>query len=466
MSLLIKNAHIVTGGEVVSGDLLAENGIVRHIGADIPVGPALPDSAGPARVIDAQGKYLLPGGVDVHTHFALDTGTARSVDDFHSGSVAAACGGVTTIVDHLGFGPKGCRLEHQIDVYHELARDAVVDYGFHGVIQHVDDAVIADMAALAARGISSCKLYLTYGYKLGDPEVLRVLERARELGMIVCVHCENDAVIRFRTRRLLAEGKKAPRHHAESRPDYCEAEAVWRMLMLARAAGDAPVYVVHLSSELGLETIRLARSRGQKNIYAETCPQYLVLDASRYDNDREGLKYIMSPPLRGQADMEALWRGLEKGDVDTIATDHCAFSFDPQKLAGLGDFTRCPNGAPGVENRMAVLFSEGFMKGRLSLPEVVRLCCTRPAQIFGLYPRKGDLLPGSDADFTLFDPEKKTVVTAAALHDNAGYTPYEGMELTGAPVLTVSRGMVIMENGEFTGSAGRGKYCARSVAGN
>ncbi len=453
MSLLVKNARIATSASVFRGDVLIKGETIDRIGIDLP--------AGGARVIDAAGRYLLPGGVDAHTHFDLDAGAFRSSDDFRTGTIAAACGGTTTIVDHPAFGPEGCRLGHQIGVYRRLAEPAVVDYGFHGVVQHVDRDVLADMERLAGDGITSLKIYLTYARKLSDDDVLPVLARAKELGIVVTVHCENDAAIRFLTRRLLAEGKGAPLHHAESRPPACEAEAVFRMLMLAKMAGDAPLYIVHLSTEMGLDAIRYARSRGQANVYAETCPQYLLLDESRYRDDEEGLKYVMSPPLRSPSDNRALWRGLVDGCIDVVATDHCPFLFASQKRAGEGDFTRCPNGAPGVESRLALMFSEGFMKGRLPLPGVVKLCCTAPARIFGLHPRKGDILPGADADLVLFDPDAEWTLAKTSLHENVDYTPYEGMQLRGAPVMTVSRGEIIAENGAFVGEIGRGRFLAR-----
>lgn len=455
MTLLIKNARIATGSDILHGDVLVDGEIIVRIDRDIP--------AGAATAIDAGGRYLLPGCVDVHTHFDLDLGAFRASDDFFTGSVAAACGGTTTVVDHMAFGPKGCRLGHQVGVYHGLARDAVVDYSFHGAIQHVDDCVLADMETLIGEGITSHKIYMTYGNKLEDPDVLRVLERARELGLVVCVHCENDAIIAYLTRRLLERGDGAPRFHPRSRPECCEAESVYRLLRLSEAAGDAPLYVVHLSTAMGLDAIRDARRRGRRNVFAETCPQYLLLDESRYDDDAEGLKYIMSPPLRSASDNGMLWEGLREGAIDVVATDHCPFTFAEQKQVGRGDFSRCPGGIPGVEARLALLFSEGFMKGRLTLQEVARLCCTRPSEIFGLYPKKGVLAPGSDADMVLFDPDIEWTLTHGRLHERVDYTPYEGWRLRGAPVMTVSRGEIIVRDGEFMGATGRGRFVRRTL---
>ncbi len=455
--ILFRNAFVATADRVFAGDVLASaDGRIAAVGERL--------DAGDAAIVDATGKYLLPGGVDPHTHFDLDAGIARASDDFYSGSVAAACGGTTTIVDHVAFGPPGCGLFHQIEAYHRLARRAVVDYGFHGVLQHVDDAVLADMERLrGAEGVTSLKLYLTYDCKLDDGAAFRALRRARELGLTLCAHCENDGVISVLRREMAASGRTAPRYHPLSRPPLAEAEAVRRFLDLAAMAGDARAYVVHLSTRSGLDAVRAARAGGQTNVFAETCPQYLFLDDSLYDDPREGLKYIMSPPLRRAADQAALWEGLRRGDIDAVGTDHCPFFFATQKQAGADDFTRCPGGAPGVELRMPLLFSEGFMKGRLSLPQVVRLCCARPAEIFGLAPRKGDIRPGADADLVLFDPGVEWTVDHSLLHEHVDYTPYQGMTLTGRPVATYSRGELVAENGEFRGGEGRGRYLRRTV---
>lgn len=453
MAILIKNARAVVGSDVVSSDVLVDGEIIVRVDDDIP--------AGSAEIIDAAGKYLLPGGVDAHTHFDLDLGKFRAVDDFLTGSVAAACGGTTTIVDHVAFGPKGCGLGHQIAAYHKLAKPAVVDYSFHGVIQHVDEQVLAEMATLVEEGITSHKIYLTYAGMLHDPDVLKVFERARDLGVVICVHCENDAIIANLSSRFLAAGESEPWFHAKSRPAECEAEAVYRMLAFAAVAGDAPLYIVHLSAAKSLEAARNARRHGQRNIFVETCPQYLLLNEERYRDPSEGLKYIMSPPLRTEADNSLLWEGIRSGEVDVVATDHCPFNFAVEKQAGREGFTCCPGGIPGVEARLSLMFSFGFMAGRIPLPDVVRLCCTTPARIFGLYPKKGAIVPGSDADLVLFDPDAEWVLTHGALHENVDYTPYEGFRMRGKPVMTISRGEVVAQKGKFVGTPGRGRFVKR-----
>jgi dihydropyrimidinase len=465
--LLITGALVAGAEDEALRDVLVEGELISRVTAARPSPPASPPPKdGPRRgdpeIIDGTGKILIPGGIDVHTHLSLDTGEAVSSDDFYTGTRAAVWGGTTSIIDHPGFGPPGCALDHQIRKYHDLAGGkAVIDYGFHAVIQHVDDGVLAAIDDLASEGITSCKIYLTYGYKTGDGEALRVLEKARDAGVLVAVHPENDGVISLLRRRFAASGKLAPRYHPLSRPAECEAEAVNRMILLARMASGAPLYIVHLSCGLALEYIRAARERGQRNIYAETCPQYLLLDDGRYDLPGEqGLKYIISPPLRKKADNEALWKALAR-DIDAVATDHCPFFFETQKILGKDDFTKCPGGAPGIEERIPLLFSEGVAKGRISLRRFTELCSTGPAKLFGLYPRKGVIAEGSDADLVLIDPAKTWTIRRGGIHANVDYSPYEGMDVQGAVDTVISRGTVLLRNGVFSAEAGRGRFLKR-----
>jgi dihydropyrimidinase len=326
------------------------------------------------------------------------------------------------------------------------------------------------MKSLADEGITSVKLYMTYGFKIDDGGFFRVLRRAKELGVTVCVHAENDGVITLLREEAGAAGHVSPPWHPRTRPPETEAEAVSRAIHLARLAGDAPLYIVHLTYAQALAHIRTARAQGQRHLYAETCPQYLLLDDSVYDTSPlTALGYIMCPPLRTPADNVALWTALNS-DIDTVATDHCPFMLESQKLhfatAGTGntadiDFRRCPSGAPGVEERLALLYSEGVVSGRITLRRFVELCSTNPAKRFGLYPKKGTLAPGSDADVLLWDPAARRTLHAAALHSNVDYTPYEGIPVAGTPHTVISRGEVIVAKGEFCGKAGRGQFVKR-----
>ncbi len=455
MKTLIKNGNIVTESQVFKGDLLITDGIISAVGSGLP--------ADGADVIDAAGKYVLPGAVDVHTHMDLQAGASRAVDDFYTGTIAAACGGTTSIVDHMAFGPKGCGLWHQVEEYHRLADGkAVVDYGFHGVIQSVDDNILAQMKEIAAKeGITSFKIYLTYDYRIEDGGVLRILEEAKKDGIVIAVHCENHGVLTMLRQRFKDSGCTEPKYHPLSRPNRSEAEAVGRMLHLSAMAGEAPVYIVHLSTKEGLDEVRKARSSGQKHFAVETCPQYLTMTDEKYNDSKEGLKFIMSPPLRKQTDIDALWGGLADGSIDTVATDHCPFNFAKEKQLGAKDFTVCPNGAPGVEERLSLLYSEGVAKGRITINQMVHLLCANPCRMYGLYPKKGVLQPGSDGDVVIFDPSKERVLTHKNLHSAVDYTCYEGIKVKGCIDMVLQRGKVIVKNNEFLGKRGDGKYLHR-----
>ncbi|WMJ79765.1 dihydropyrimidinase [Clostridium sp. MB40-C1] len=455
MSSIIKNGLIVTASDTYKGDIYIEDGIIKEIGVDL--------QKQCDEVIDARGKYVIPGGVDVHTHLNLDVGIAVANDDFYTGTVAAACGGTTCIVDHMGFGPKGCDLHHQVSVYHEYADDtAVIDYSFHGVVQHVNDKILKEMNEIVNdEGIPSFKIYLTYDYKVSDEEALKILMRLKELGGITTVHPENNDSVNYLRKLFVEQGKTSPMYHPLSRPVECEAEAISRMINLASLAGNASLYIVHLSNELGLKYIKIAQDNGQK-VYVETCPQYLFLDEEKYkEPNDEGLKYIMSPPLRKKDNQVALWKGLKDGNIQVVATDHCPFAFNKDKQMGKDDFTKCPNGVPGIEERIPLMFSEGVMKNRININRFVDVCCTSPAKVFGLYPKKGAIQVGADADIVLIDPNKDVVLTKDILHENVDYTAYEGMKLKGYPVLTMVRGKVIVKNNQFIGEKGYGQFIKR-----
>ena len=459
MKKLIKNGMIATENEIFRGDILIDGEKIIGIGSDI-------DASG-AEIIDASGKYVLPGAVDVHTHMDLDVGMARAIDDFYDGTVAAACGGTTTIVDHMAFGPKDCSLWHQVNEYHRLADgNAVVDYGFHGVIQHpVTADRLGELAEIKEKeGISSFKVYMTYDFGLTDDELFNVLRAAKEAGIVITVHCENHGILTQLRKEFVEEGHCEAKYHPLSRPPRCEAEAVNRMIHLAAVAGDAPLYIVHLSSAEGLHEVLRARAEHRPNLGVETCTQYLILTDREYEDPVEGLKAIMSPPLRKDQDREELWQALADGTIDTVATDHCPFHFregKAEKQYGKDDFTKCPNGAPGVQERLMLLFSEGFMKGRISLPQVVKYSSSNPCRMFGLYPQKGSFEPGTDADIVIIDPEKKTLINKEYIRGASDYSCYEGMELEGRIDNVFLRGEEIVRDGDFLGKRGDGKYLRR-----
>ena len=460
MKKIIRNGMIATDAEVFEGDILIDGEKIVEIGKGI--------SAEDAEIIDASGSYVIPGAVDVHTHMDLDVGFARAIDDFYDGTVAAVCGGTTTIVDHMAFGPKDCDLWHQVNEYHRLADGrAVIDYGFHGVMQHpITDERLAELKDVKEKeGISSFKIYMTYDYGLSDDEIFRVLRAAKEAGIVITVHCENHGVLTQLRKEFVEEGKTEAKYHPLSRPPRVEAEAVNRMIHLAALAGDAPLYIVHLSSAEGLHEVQKARAEHRPNLGVETCTQYLILTDKEYEDPEEGLKAIMSPPLRKDRDREELWQALADGGyIDTVATDHCPFHFKAgkaEKQYGKDDFTKCPNGAPGVQERLMLLFSEGFMKGRISLPQVVKYASAEPCRIFGMYPQKGSLEPGTDADIVIIDPSKTTKIDAGYIRGASDYSCYEGMELEGHIERVFLRGKEIVKDGEFLGSKGDGKYLKR-----
>ena len=458
--LLIKNGRVVTESDVFNADVLVDGEIIEEIGENLVCEDA--------EIIDASGKLILPGAVDVHTHMDLDVGIARACDDFYTGTVAAACGGTTSIVDHMAFAAGDVSLMHQVDEYHRLADgNAVIDYGFHGVLQLMNDDKLAEMRRISrSEGITSWKAYMTYGDNMiKDDWLFKIMKVASEEGLVIPAHCENDALVEVTKAELGDAGKLQPKYHPMARPALAEAEAVSRLLYIAREAGEAAAYVVHLSSEAGLKEVMKSREAGQKHFGVETCTQYLTLTDAAYEDDSEGLKAIMSPPLRKQKDIDALWKALSKGGIiDTVATDHCPFTFARQKQQGKDDFRKCPNGAPGVEERLPVMYSEGVAKGRISLTQLVSYCCTEPAKVFGLYPKKGAIIPGADADIVIMDPDAKHTLTIDDMHGANDYTCYEGTELTGRIEKVFSRGSLVADNNEFIGKKGNGRYLKRGTS--
>src|SRR5438477_7123572 len=451
---LIRNGTVVTATDQYKGDVLVEDEKIALIGTTIDVQAD--------KTIDASGKYVLPGGIDVHTHLDMPFGGTTSADDFESGTTAAAFGGTTSIVD-FAIQYRGQTLHHAWETWLKKAeRKAVIDYGFHMIITDLNDGTEAEMDALVRQGVTSFKLFMAYPgvFMLDDGSIFKALLRTGKNGGTICMHAENGGVIDVLVRRALAEGKTAPKYHALTRPARAEAEATHRAIALAEIA-DVPIYIVHLSSAEALEMVTWARDRGLP-AYAETCPQYLFLSHDNYEEPGfEGAKYVMSPPLRDRAKQSELWRGLAGNDLQAVSTDHCPFCMKEQKELGREDFSKIPNGAPGIETRMSLVYDGGVRKGRISLNRFVELTSTSPAKIFGLFPRKGTIAPGSDADIVIFDPEKKQTLSAKTLHMKVDYNPYEGREVTGAAETVLSRGKVIIDNGKFTGKAGAGSFLKR-----
>ncbi len=445
---VIANGTLVTAEATVQADLGIRAGQIAAIGRDL---------AG-LETIDAGGLLVLPGAVDEHVHLQMPVGEFASSDDFYSGTVAAACGGTTTVIDFVEPRPGQALLEALAARRAEADGRVVVDYGLHMTLARADGETLAQVPACIAAGVSSFKLYMAYeGLRLDDGGLLRVLAVLRQHGGRALVHAENHDAIAYLTARALAEGRTGPENHPLTRPDFMEAEAVGRLLALARVTGTELV-LAHLSCALGLEEVRRARAGGQR-VWVETCPQYLLLDEAEYRRPGfEGARFVMSPPLRTAADRTALWAGLAAGEVNTVATDHCPFFFETQKTRGLHDFSRIPGGAPGIETRLALLYTHGVRAGRLSLQRWVEVCCTGPARRFGLAPRKGTLSVGADADVVLFDPERRVTLSDRTLHQNVDYTPYEGWEVQGWPVMVLSRGEVIVRDGRFVGVTGRGHF--------
>jgi len=456
VSLLIKNGTILNASDIYRGDVFIEGDRVTTLGTNLTM-PA-------DRVIDAGGRYVLPGGIDVHTHLDMPFGGTTSADDFESGTTAAAFGGTTSIVD-FAIQYRGQSLREALDAWRKKAEGkAVIDYGFHMIITELTDEVEAEMDAMVEEGVTSFKLFMAYPgvFMLDDASIFRAMLRSGKNGGTICMHAENGGVIDVLVKKALAEGKTAPKYHALTRPARAEGEATHRAIALAEMA-DVPVYIVHLSAAEALEMVTEARDRGLP-AYAETCPQYLFLSYDNYEEPGfEGAKYVMSPPLRPKETQDRLWRGLAFNDLQAISTDHCPFCMKEQKVLGHGDFSKIPNGAPGIETRMSLVYDGGVRTGRISLSRWVELTSTSPAKIFGMFPRKGTIAPGSDADIVIFNPERSQLLSVDTLHMKVDYNPYEGRTVQGVSEVVIARGKVIVEDGRFVGRKGAGEFLKRSA---
>jgi dihydropyrimidinase len=455
MKVLIKNGNVVTAVDNYLADVLIEDGKVAVIGAKLTMEAD--------RTIDATGKLVVPGGIDPHTHMELPFGGTFASDDFRTGTIAAAHGGTTTIID-FAVQYHGESLIQAVDNWHKKADGkTAIDYGFHLITTDLPDERVPEMRQLINEGVMSFKMFMAYPgvFLVDDATIFRAMKNAGQWGGLICMHAENGIVINEIIKHALAEGKTAPKYHALTRPTKAEAEGVHRAIAIAEMA-EAPVYIVHLSCADALEEVREARDNGLP-AYAETCPQYLFLDYSLYEREGfEGAKWVMTPPLREKWNQDKLWQGLQGNDLQVISTDHCPFCMKEKEL-GRDDFTKIPNGGPGVEHRMSLIYNGGVAGGKIGLNRFVELTSTAAAKLFGLFPRKGTIAVGSDADIVIFDPNEEMTISAAAHHMNVDYSAYEGMKVKGVTKTVLSRGRVVIDDGKYVGKPGDGQFLKRST---
>ena len=452
MKYLFKNGTVVSGRGTRRADVLVEDEKILQVARGI--------SDPLARTVDVTGKLLLPGFIDAHTHFDLDVCSTTTADDFDSGTRSAIRGGTTTVVD-FACPNKGESLHYGLDLWHKKADgNCWCDYGFHMTIDDWNEDIEREIDDMYAAGISSFKMYMTYpAMMIGDEAMYKALKKLKEKGGICGVHCENSGVINALIEEKRAAGAMGVASHPETRPDYLEAEAVGRLLRIAQAV-DIPVVIVHLTNAAALAEVHAARRRGQK-VYVETCPQYLVLDDSVYYNEdySRAARYVCAPPLRKSADCRALWAGLRRGEIQTVSTDHCSFTLE-QKEAGRGDFTRIPGGLPGVEARGELVYSFGVATRKISLAAMCRVLSENPAKLYGMFPRKGVIAPGADADIVVYDPRADHILRAEDMVSRAGYTPYEGFVTRGSIAQVWLRGRLMVEDGQVVGDR-MGQYILR-----
>ncbi len=458
MGTLIKNGTVVSAEKTFAADVLIDGATVKEVRAGI--------SADGHEVLDATGMLLLPGGIDAHTHLDMPFGGTTSSDDFETGTRAAAIGGTTTIVD-FAIQAKGTKMRDALDTWWKKAESkACIDYGLHMIVTDLPEAGLEDMDDMVREGVASFKLFMAYPNVLmvDDATIFRALQQTSKNGALICMHAENGSVIDVMVRQALAEGKTAPIYHALTRPTLAEAEAVHRAIALAEMAG-VPIYIVHLSSEDALNQVREARDRGLP-AFAETCPQYLLLSID--DMNRPGFesaKYVFTPPLREKQNLPKLWDGLKSDNLQVVSTDHCPFCFEDQKALGKDDFTKIPNGGPGIENRLQLLHHYGVSAGKITLNRFVEIVSTAPARIFGMYPKKGAIAPGSDADIVVWDPKAEHLISAQTHHMRVDYSMFEGFKVIGNARQVFSRGELIVDQGQYVGRVGRGQYLRRAARG-
>ena len=458
MRTLIKNGTIVTAIDTYKADVWIENGTIAAI-AQQGFGNATPDVT-----IDAAGKYVMPGGIDGHTHLDMPFGGTTSADDFESGTLAAAHGGTTSIVD-FAIQTKGESIRKGLDTWHAKAEGkCAIDYGFHMITTDVNDSTLAEMGSLVKDGVTSFKLFMAYPGVLDcdDGQIFRAMQKARDIGGLICMHAENGIAIDVLVQQAIAAGHTEPKYHSLTRPQIAEAEGTHRALALAEMA-NCPVYIVHLSAARALEKVVEARDAGLP-AYAETCPQYLF--CSYDDLERpgfEGAKFVCTPPMRPKEMQADLWRGLKTNDLQVVSTDPCPFCMKGQKELGKDSFAKIPNGMPGVETRLYLLWDGGVRAGRISMNRFVEITSTSPAKIFGLYPKKGTIAVGADADLLVWDGEKEHTLSQKTLHMRVDYSPFEGQKVKGMATQVLSRGKVVVDNGKYLGKKGDGRFVKRST---
>src|SRR5277367_5413821 len=454
---VIRNGTVVTATDTYASDVGILDGKITAIGQALPI-----ENAG--KTIGAAGMLVMPGGIDVHTHLDMPFAGTTSADDFESGTIAAAFGGTTTLID-FAIQQKGHSLRQAFETWMKKAdRKAAIDYAFHCIITDLGASQLEEMGALIHEGVSSFKLFMAYPGVLmvDDATIFRAMTQAAKYGGLICMHAENGGVIDVIVQKALAEGKRSPKYHALTRPTSTEGEATSRAIALAEMAG-APVYIVHLSCNDALEKVREARDRGVP-AYAETCPQYLYLSLENMDAPGfEGAKYVFTPPLREKWHQEKLWHGLARDTLQVVSTDHCPFCFKEQKEMGKDDFTKIPNGGPGIEHRLSLIYSGGVHGGKFSANRFVQLVSTAPAKLFGLYPRKGTIAAGSDADLVIFDPNEEQVISVKTHHMRVDYSMFEGIQIKGVPKTVLSRGRPVIDAGQFVGRPGSGQFLRRQT---
>jgi dihydropyrimidinase len=459
MALLIRNGSVVSADKTFAADVLIEGETIKEVRPGIPAEPG-------HDVLDATGMLLLPGGIDAHTHLDMPFGGTTSSDDFETGTRAAAIGGTTTLVD-FAIQARGTKMRDALDTWWKKAESkACIDYGLHMIVTDLPDAGLEDMDDMVREGVASFKLFMAYPNVLmvDDATIFRALKQTSKNGALICMHAENGSVIDVIVRQALAEGKTAPIYHALTRPTLAEAEAVHRAIALAEMAG-VPIYIVHLSSEDALNQVREARDRGLP-AFAETCPQYLLLSIDDMNVPGfESAKYVFTPPLREKENLPKLWDGLASDNLQVVSTDHCPFCFEDQKALGKDDFTKIPNGGPGIENRLQLLHHHGVSTGKITLNRFAEIVSTAPARIFGMYPKKGVIAPGSDADIVVWDPKAEHLISAKTHHMRVDYSMFEGFKVVGNARQVFSRGELIVEYGRYVGRVGRGQYLRRAARG-